>query len=37
MVDLPPSIRAPSRYEQYWIRYAIAGAVASYAAIFVYR
>lgn len=37
MVDLPPSIRSPSRYEQYWIRYVVAGVAAGYAAIFVYR
>lgn len=37
VVELPKHVRAPSAYEQHWVRYAVAGAIASYAAIFVYR
>lgn len=37
VIELPPGVRAPSRYQQYWIRYALAAAAAGYAAIFLYR
>jgi hypothetical protein len=37
VVDLPKHVRAPSAYEQHWIRYALGGIAAGYAATFVYK
>lgn len=37
MIELPKHVRAPSAYEQHWIRYALGGVAAGYAATFVYR
>jgi len=37
VLELPSRVRAPSSYQQYWIRYALAAAAAGYASIFVYR
>lgn len=37
VVELPKHVRAPSAYEQHWIRYALGGVAAGYAATFVYR
>ena len=37
VVELPKHVRAPSAYEQHWIRYALGGVAAAYAATFVYR
>ena len=36
-MELPKHVRAPSAYEQHWIRYALGGVAAGYAATFVYR
>ncbi len=37
MVEVPAWVRAPSRYQQHWLRYAGAGVAATYVALFFYR
>ena len=37
VLDVPAWVRAPSRYQQYWTRYTLYGAVVAYGVLFLYR
>lgn len=37
VLDLPSGLRPPSKVQQHWLKYALAGCAASYGALFLYR